>query len=373
MVAPARTLSGGQQHRLALAVALGEARRRQAPALLVADEFASSLDRLTALILCRQMRKVATAWNLAMLIATPRVALLGALAPDTTVVKPLGCPPRIIRGEARADSKHTAWTRFDPKRWPVIQASMEAYEKLGRFHYLAGPPAAHKRVYAIRTPRHCQAVGGPELAAVLVVSPPLVSVRGRNLATAGRYAGPDRAAALALLNREMEWISRVIVHPVFRGSGLAVRIVRHALRTAHSPWIEALAVMGAVHPFFVKAGMQALPVGPDEDAARLLSAAEAVGLSAEDVAAVEPLRRFLRRRSAAARFLRREVDRLLHHQAVATPTELRKRRRSRSDAALAELCRRTARPYVYYLARTQKESPSCPHATAARARAKKSH
>jgi len=54
----------------------------------------------------------------------------------------------------------------------------------------------------------------------------------------------------------MEWISRVVVHPIYRGCGLAVRLVRHALRTARTSRIEALAVMGAIHPFFELAGMK---------------------------------------------------------------------------------------------------------------------
>ena len=76
------------------------------------------------------------------------------------------------------------------------------------------------------------------------------------MATGGRYGGPDRRAAAALLNAEVEAISRVIVHPVYRGCGLAVRLIRHALMHAETPMVEALAAMGAVHPLFEKAGMK---------------------------------------------------------------------------------------------------------------------
>ena len=53
----------------------------------------------------------------------------------------------------------------------------------------------------------------------------------------------------------MRTISRVIVDPRCRGVGLAVRLVRHALEDATTPYTEAIAAMGRVHPFFEKAGM----------------------------------------------------------------------------------------------------------------------
>ncbi|MCK4625480.1 MAG: hypothetical protein KAV00_09245, partial [Phycisphaerae bacterium] len=44
---------------------------------------------------------------------------------------------------------------------------------------------------------------------------------------------------------------------IYRSCGLAVRLVRHALRTTQMPLIEALATMGAIHPFFERGGMSA--------------------------------------------------------------------------------------------------------------------
>jgi GNAT superfamily N-acetyltransferase len=109
-------------------------------------------------------------------------------------------------------------------------------------------------VWAVRTSRRLP--GAPGVAGVLVVSPPAIRCRGRNLALPGRYVGRDCRASLALLNAEVECISRVVVHPVYRGCGLAVALVRHALATAETPLVEALAVMGGVHPLFARAGMQ---------------------------------------------------------------------------------------------------------------------
>ena len=344
LIAPAQSLSGGQTFRLALAAALHKARRRAGPALVVADEFASNLDELTATILCRQVRKLITHSPVALVLATPRSELLDALQPDAVIVKPLAAPAFLA---SRPCACRWAWrsSRDGRAGWRprIVPGSIADYDELSPFHYLAGRPAAHKRVYVMRAPRR-QAVGGPRVAAVLVVSPPVVNVRGRNVATSGRYCGSDRAAAIGLLNREVECISRVVVHPIFRGCGLAVRLVKRAIADAQTPMVEALAAMGAVHPLFEKAGMTAYPLGPDRHSARLLSAAEAVGLLAEDLAAVAPVRRLLASsRGKAARFLRREIE-------IAAAGMFQPSRLPRLADRVAETCRRVTRQYVYYLA-----------------------
>jgi len=183
------------------------------------------------------------------------------------------------------------------------------------------------------------------------VSPPLLNVRGRNIATAGRYCGADRAGAIELLNREVECISRVIVHPVYRGSGLAVRLVRHALATGRAPLMEALAAMGQVNPFFVEAGMRAYHLGPDVPAARLISAAEAVGLDADDLAAVDPVRRLARRPSKKGRFLAAEIDHCLAAWDARNIKAPAPNHTGHSDPAAAA-CRHVTRQYVYYLGQT---------------------
>jgi ABC-type ATPase with predicted acetyltransferase domain len=56
---PARLLSEGQRARLSLALTIAAARRAQRPnPLLIADEFASALDRLSAMSLCFSVRRL---------------------------------------------------------------------------------------------------------------------------------------------------------------------------------------------------------------------------------------------------------------------------------------------------------------------------
>jgi ABC-type ATPase with predicted acetyltransferase domain len=269
LVTPARFLSGGQQARLALARVLHAARLSGRAELVIADEFCSVLDLDTARGLCRRVRKLVTGSKLAILAATPRPELVPYLQPDLVILKPLGAPARLLDAPRRA-------RRDEVRRWPISRGTIRDYHELAGFHYLARPPACHKRVYVVRRPstgryRRWRDLAGADLAAVLVVSPPVMAVRGRNIATGGRYSGADRREAIRRLNREMECISRVVVHPTYRGSGLAERLVRHALATAQTPFVEALAAMGRVHPFLEKAGMS--PTYLEHDSVRRRGAA----------------------------------------------------------------------------------------------------
>jgi len=265
LVCPARRLSGGQRHRLALAVALGEAKRRGEPTVVLADEFAATLDETTAEVLCAQIRRLVRGSELSLVVASARATggWLEALAPDRIVVKPLGEPAKVLPGP-QADAAglaegaggcRLAGALARLAGLPVERGSLADYRALGRYHYLAGPPAAHKRVYVLRVPSWQRRLGTPARAAVLVVSPPLTLCRGRNAALPRRYTTPSLSAGLRRLNREVETISRVVVHPMYRGCGLAVRLVRHVLATARTPLVEALAVMGGVNPFFERAGL----------------------------------------------------------------------------------------------------------------------
>ena len=56
------------------------------------------------------------------------------------------------------------------------------------------------------------------------------------------------------LNRQLATLSRVVIHPTYRGAGLAAPFVRASCRACRWPWIESLAQMGRFNAFFEKAG-----------------------------------------------------------------------------------------------------------------------
>lgn len=124
------------------------------------------------------------------------------------------------------------------------------YQQLARFHYRGRPCAAFTRIWRARD------MATNATAGVAVETMPCLACGLRDVATAGRYRLADRSESARRINRDFRTIGRVIVHPAYRGAGLAVALVKEILNHAETPYVEALAVMGHVHPFFEKAGMR---------------------------------------------------------------------------------------------------------------------
>lgn len=152
------------------------------------------------------------------------------------------------------------------------------YRTLAGHHYKSGLPYAPTAVYAMRhdglsaVGRYSGRTSETVLVGVLVMNRPQLCCSLRDAATSGRYRGLKVGEAAALLNREVRCIARVIIDPRYRGLGLAVRLVRYALGCADTPYVEALAAMGRVNPFFERAGMVRYDGPPRPADARLLDA-----------------------------------------------------------------------------------------------------
>jgi GNAT superfamily N-acetyltransferase len=186
------------------------------------------------------------------------------------------------------------------------------YARLASFHYLRNRPCTATRVLVLedRRPgiasRFTQRRDETQVVGVLVESLPALSCVLRRIALPGRYDGwADRAAAARLLNAELRCISRVVVHPQWRGLGLAVRLVRQALATMTTPYTEALAAMGRVHPFFKLAGMAEYRRWPLPRDQRLRDALAAAGVAGWELASVARMRDHVER----VPWLMREVKR----------------------------------------------------------------
>ncbi|GAB4109791.1 MAG: hypothetical protein Kow00105_18560 [Phycisphaeraceae bacterium] len=173
----------------------------------------------------------------------------------------------------------------------LVSGDMRDYLVLKEYHYRADKPATATRVFALRwihrsaTQRFTGQPAGQFTVAVLVESLPSLSCRMRNWALNDRYGSwLDPSERAALLNREVRVISRVVVHPSWRGLGLAVRLVRAALKHPTTRYTEALAAMGRVNPFFEKAGMTAYHRPPHAFDLRLMDAMARVGFEPQDLA-----------------------------------------------------------------------------------------
>lgn len=172
--------------------------------------------------------------------------------------------------------------------WQIVRielGSKDDYRALARFHYKGRLPGVITAAY--RAVHDAPTVVGRFLArrnertviGVLLRSLPHLGCALRDHATHGRYRGLGSRAAAQLINREFRTISRVVINPQWRGVGLAVELVKHALNEPETPYTEALAAMGRVHPFFERAGMQRYDRPPRSEHTRLIDALEHVHIA----------------------------------------------------------------------------------------------
>lgn len=345
MLRTPRELSDGQRDRLHIARLFHQADAGAHDCLLIIDEFTARLDRLTAQIIARQARRwvVESSRAHTLICATTHSDVADAMQPDVMIETDLEQPPRLrpvsgCQSGPRADSQPRARARGLSSDLPwdrvrVEPGTIDDYHALAHYHYRGDRPATMERILRAIDTLTGQSIG------VLIVSMPRLSCRGRDLALDGRYSDLRRAEAARFINREMRTISRVIVHPRWRGIGVAVALVREALDTASTVYTEALAVMGRANPFFEHAGMRRFDSPPRAEDERLLAAMAHVDLPVSQL--------------AAPRHLARGIEAMPGEQIRFIKRELRRWARGRADSLLGTLrlasLRALAQP-VYYIA-----------------------
>lgn len=93
----------------------------------------------------------------------------------------------------------------------------------------------------------------------LFTTPPKsLAMRNRFFGHSGRWS----RLSLKALNQQVMLLSRIVLHPTYRGCGLATTFLRESCRHCPAPWIETLAEMGHMNPLFEKAGFQRVGTTP---------------------------------------------------------------------------------------------------------------
>jgi len=103
-----------------------------------------------------------------------------------------------------------------------------------------------------------------------------------------RYFGlhrPRSSVALSALNRQLWLLSRVVLHPTYRGAGIAAAFVRRACRSCPVDWIETLTAMGQANPFFERAGFVRVGVFRKQPRRKNQSCAVVYGNSRTEISA----------------------------------------------------------------------------------------
>ena len=196
------------------------------------------------------------------------------------------------------------------KKVKIVHGSYEDYKQLAQYHYRDNGPGQFTSIYALKP----APISGwqKQTIGVIVYSTPTPGLQLRRIATDNFFIGFDQSTQLALLNKNVRRISRVIIEPRFRGLGLAARLVRETMPRMNFPIIEAAAVMGVINPFFEKAGMKAYRAPEKEHNIRFKEALSAVGIEQElffdPVTANQKIDRLCKKR---AEFIEQEIRRFL--------------------------------------------------------------
>jgi len=194
----------------------------------------------------------------------------------------------------------------------IVAGGIDDYKKLACYHYRDSSLGPFAAIFALRATDDLAWRLGDRTVGVIVYTMPGPGLELRTIATGGFFAGFDRSTALALINKNIRCIARVIIEPRFRGLGLASRLVRETMPRMNCPIVEALAVMGLVNPFFEKAGMTPYKAKTPARCLRLIEALSTVGIEQRELIDPQGVQQKLARLDKAqAGFIEREIKAFL--------------------------------------------------------------
>ncbi len=189
-----------------------------------------------------------------MLLATTHEDLTDDLRPDLHVrCHGEGRLATIRHDKARAE-KPISFTND----LHLEEGTRNDWDDFARWHYRSHLLAFVRRVVLLK--HAAQPIG------ICVFTAPAASLSLRS-----QYFGltaPRSRSALLALNQQLWLLARVVLHPTYRGAGIAADFVRRACRSCPVDWIETLSAMGHANPFFERAGFvrvgvfDALKAGP---------------------------------------------------------------------------------------------------------------
>jgi ABC-type ATPase with predicted acetyltransferase domain len=231
-------LSEGQRYRFRLALAVV-----QPGEWVLADEFTATLDRTLARVIAYNVQRLARRTGKGFLLATTHEDIVEDLAPDVHVRCRLDGDVEVAADEYPRLRRSKKAISFEPQLW-ISAATGADWPYFARWHYRShrvGPVRFVTLLWHGREP----------VGICVFTSPPMsLAARNRYFGCSGKWT----RTALRTLNQQLVMLSRVVLHPTYRGAGIAALYVRRSCELCPFRWIETLAEMGHVNPFFEKAG-----------------------------------------------------------------------------------------------------------------------
>ena len=239
-------LSDGQKLRYRLAKMIASNKK-----IYIFDEFSGTLDRDTAKIISFNIQKYIRKNNKILIVATTHSDLKEDLCPNVYIFKKFN------------NDYNVEYSNEVPKSCSIVKNlkieridDVRRIHDLEKFHY-RNEIHMFKSIYGLLL--------NDELVGCMIISYPLINLKGRNIFLNNKYS-KSTSDTMKELNKEVEYISRVIVHPKFRGVGLAYFLIREYITNISTcKYIETIAVMAKYNPFFEKAGMKRIFVDKEDE------------------------------------------------------------------------------------------------------------
>ena len=222
-------LSDGQKHRYQIAQLAQSGKK-----WWFLDEFTSILDRDTAKIVAWNLQRTARQQHATAICATTHNDITEDLAPNLLITKHYG-KQLTITHNPHANAKECTLNR----ETHITQGTTADYKTLSQFHYRTTRLPPPRKTFTLK--RNEETIGA------IVYGYPPPTCFGRRQAWKG---------TLQQLQNEITTITRIVIHPKYRSTGLGIKLIRETLPQAGTPNVETIAVMAKYNPFFEKAGMQ---------------------------------------------------------------------------------------------------------------------
>ena len=244
-------LSDGQKYRYRIAKFIDQDKD-----IWILDEFCATLDRVTAKVVAYNLQKIARKLNKTIVVATTHTDLLEEIRPTVHIVK--GYESDIVI----TYYNHSNWQDKKLEFYQDIKVEVgtkDDYSALKRFHYRQASLGAVKHIYKCTYKN--------DLIGVMVITYPHLALKARNIYTNNLYSKMTKENC-EQINKNFSCIARVVLHPKWRGIGLAHYFVKEYLeKFSDTKYVETLAVMSRYSAFFARAGM--IQVEVDDDTLRV--------------------------------------------------------------------------------------------------------
>lgn len=145
---------------------------------------------------------------------------------------------------------------FIPNCLEVLPATLAEYKTLAPYHYRTEPINPTTQIYKISGKQpHTNSFPNP--IAIIVYRMPIISIRAR-YHTIKKYLpkGCTPQERLKFVNKNIQYLARLIVDPRFRKIGLATWLVADTLERQSVPIIETLTPIDFTNKIFQKAGFK---------------------------------------------------------------------------------------------------------------------